>query len=212
MSAGCFLLEYSFRINHRYLFCSLSFVAVVDTLFFTSGFLAVIVLLRHAVEDNHGRLAPSDIFAFMLHRIFRVLPLYGLVLVVYIFIVPLIGSGPFWYLVDGTTTSNCASYWWTNLIFVNNFVPAENNWKQSCAPWTFFLAVDMQLCILAPLAVLLYLSYAFVAIASVVTLLILSVAAGAQAIISNKLDGLLDVSLQPDTEYMVNLSRLLCSL
>lgn len=142
----------------------------------------------------------------------RLLPLYAAVLASYVFLIPLLGSGPFWYLFDGPAISNCVSYWWTNLLFMNNFLPLKNNWEGSCAPWTsIFIAVDMQLCILAPLAVMLYLQYAYVAIASVVVLLALSVAAGAQSLASHDFSPLLSSALKPDPAFMVSTADSICS-
>lgn len=90
-------------------------------------------------------------------------------------------------------------------MFVNNFLPIENNWERSCAPWTsVFIAVDMQLSIIVPLACMLYLQYAYVAIASVAVLLALSVAAGAQSLASHHFSPLLSTSLQPDPAFMVS--------
>jgi len=62
----------------------------------------------------------------------------------------------------------------------------------------------MQLCILAPLAVILYLQYSYVAIASVLVLLTLSIAIGAQTIVAHHLDPRLDInSMQLQPSYMV---------
>lgn len=176
-----------------------------------SGFLAVIVLLRHAIEDNGGRLVPSDAVAFVLHRAFRLLPLYATVLAAYIFVVPLIGSGPFWYLFNEGQPSNCRHRWWTNLLFVNNLVPFDDNWQEGCMPWSYFIALDMQLCLLVPLAVVLYLQYAYAAIVSVIVLLAISVAAGAQSFVAHHLNPLLNTALVSDPKFLVGFLRALCA-
>lgn len=39
----------------------------------------------------------------------------------------------------------CGKYWWTNILYVNNFIPSV--WADQCFLWGWYLAVDMQLCI-----------------------------------------------------------------
>lgn len=37
---------------------------------------------------------------------------------------PLSGSGPYFSLVSDFITTKCSKYWWTNLLLINNFLPA----------------------------------------------------------------------------------------
>lgn len=53
------------------------------------------------------------------------------------------GSGPNWHLYDDYVTSGCSSYWWANLLFLNNFIP--NGMGNECFGPSWFLAVEMQL-------------------------------------------------------------------
>ena len=34
-----------------------------------------------------------------------------------------LGEGPFWYEVQ--TETQCTKYWWTNLLYINNFYPTS---------------------------------------------------------------------------------------
>ena len=34
---------------------------------------------------------------------------------------PFLGAGPLWYL--GADVSGCSENWWTNLLYLNNFIP-----------------------------------------------------------------------------------------
>ena len=37
-------------------------------------------------------------------------------------LLPFFGDGPLWYEVHGET-NGCSDYWWTNLLYINNFHP-----------------------------------------------------------------------------------------
>lgn len=88
----------------------------VDTFLCISGFLVVHVLRE--------RLTPSvkSIFQILAFRILRILPLYLACLFFWILIAPHLGSGPFWYQWE-SLIQPCRQYWWTNVLFVNNFLP-----------------------------------------------------------------------------------------
>lgn len=61
-------------------------------------------------------------------------------------ILPLIGQGPNWYLIQ-RYTQGCRDNWWSNLLYVNNFLdPSEQ-----CAGVSWFLACDMQWFFITPL-------------------------------------------------------------
>jgi hypothetical protein len=49
------------------------------------------------------------------------------------------------HLIPPQVKETCGKYWWTNIIYVNNFIPSV--WREQCFLWGWYLAVDMQLCI-----------------------------------------------------------------
>ena len=71
------------------------------------------------------------------HFVFRVTPVYAMVIVLAIFVVPHLGSGPLW-LELARYTQHCNSHWWTNLLYINNFVHEDNVvgltrvWSEAC--------------------------------------------------------------------------------
>jgi peptidoglycan/LPS O-acetylase OafA/YrhL len=65
----------------------------------------------------------------------------------YLKIVPLLSSGPFWNLLDADQ-SFCNKYWWTNLLYINNFYPSDN--RGGCYAVAWYLANDVQFFILVP--------------------------------------------------------------
>jgi len=128
-----------------------------DTFLMLSGFLAVSSLLR-ATTGYVRRLSVGRAAGAVVHRVWRLLPAYGIVLAVYMNLFPRMSSGPFWYLTR-TLMAPCGKWWWTNLLFVNNLVPwGTGNLLQECMGWTYYLSLDMQLFFVALGAAVVYLA------------------------------------------------------
>lgn len=83
---------------------------------------------------------------YYVHRYLRLTPTYAFVLFFSWNLAPHFSPGPASAI---TSPKACTSYWWTNLLYINNFFP----WKlqDECAGWTWYLANDMQFYIIAPL-------------------------------------------------------------
>jgi hypothetical protein len=53
---------------------------------------------------------------------------YTMVLIMYV--MPFIGTGPIYAkMMDDFFLNSCQSYWWTNLILINNFYPWDNDFS-----------------------------------------------------------------------------------
>jgi len=65
-----------------------------------------------------------------------------------------VSDGPMWPRYMDQVKLTCGKYWWTNLLYVNNFIPSV--WQEQCFLWGWYLAVDMQLYIVAPIVFYLY--------------------------------------------------------
>jgi len=98
-------------------------------------------------------------FPFLLHRIMRILPTYGVVLLLWWKVAITLADSPFWPQWV-SFTEKCDEHAWTNMLFVNNLVPwyqplAE---RDECMFHAWYLGVDFQLCaVLTPIFVSLYL-------------------------------------------------------
>ena len=95
----------------------------VDTFFLISGLLmayTTINKLRKGRQSLGGAVGKTGLFTML--RFFRLVPLYGVVLMFYATILPHMGSGPIWYKMI-EETGRCRQNWWTNLLFINNFHP-----------------------------------------------------------------------------------------
>ncbi|CAG7822356.1 unnamed protein product, partial [Allacma fusca] len=66
-------------------------------------------------------------------------------------LLPYLGSGPFWYVVEGESEA-CGRHWGHKILFINNFMSYEDT--QMCNPASCYLANDTQIYLLAPLVIL----------------------------------------------------------
>nr|XP_012224985.1 PREDICTED: uncharacterized protein LOC105673729 [Linepithema humile] len=72
-------------------------------------------------------------------------PLYAIILFFFVWIFPLLDSGPFWKREVEEEAAKCAANWWANLLYIHNYVkPLE-----LCMYHTWHLSVDFQLFILS---------------------------------------------------------------
>ena len=122
-----------------------AFIAV-DSFFLLSGVLVAYLTFRYT--KKRGRF---PILHYYVHRYLRLTPVYAFVL---FFTWALahhlaVGAG---FNYGNFIDAGCSKYWWTNLLYVNNFYPWKFN--DECLTWSWYLANDMQLYIIAPLMLL----------------------------------------------------------
>jgi hypothetical protein len=92
----------------------------VDTFFLLSGFLLVFLVF----PKFKGLGGKINILKVYVHRYLRLTPVYAVVVLFYYKLYAYLGDGPLWYQAqDGELQGKCDSYWWTHLIYVNNFYP-----------------------------------------------------------------------------------------
>ncbi|CAI2387218.1 unnamed protein product [Moneuplotes crassus] len=120
----------------------------VDVFFMMAGFLTF-YLLTTKMEPKRGCINfPMVIF----HRWFRLVIPAGFMILLGNFIFPFFADGPFnsfyWDL-------KCEKYWWSSILFVNNFVPWESD--EMCMSWYWYLANDFQFFLISPLIIFIYL-------------------------------------------------------
>ena len=89
---------------------------------------------------------------YALHRVLRLLPGMIAMIAILLYVAPLAGSGPFWASAWDGIRAPCLDRWWTDVIFLNNFLPLpwEENSNGVCAPWLWYTAVDTQLYLAIP--------------------------------------------------------------
>ncbi|GBN67184.1 Nose resistant to fluoxetine protein 6 [Araneus ventricosus] len=116
---------------------------IVDTFFVLGAFLVAHSNLK-ALDKENGRL---NFLRYYLHRIWRLTPPVAAILLI-MFILPLLGSGPLWKDVIGKQVGNCEKYWWQALIIPIN---TWTHFEHMCLLHTWYIATDLHLYCVAPL-------------------------------------------------------------
>lgn len=118
----------------------------VDSFLMMAGLVTMYTFLK-AMDKG----TKFNIFLYYLHRYLRLTPAVAILIPIHAFLVPYMGSGPFWGGIDTGYSEACREYWWSSLLYIQNFV---NSNAQNCMPQTWYLSVDMQLFLLSPFVLL----------------------------------------------------------
>ena len=122
----------------------------VDSFFWVSGFLMSYLFI---LEVNKAQTFPVwKICLVYIHRYLRITPVYAFCTMFFWSMLRYIGNGPVWFHTD-EFLGNCEDYWYTNLMYVQNFIPG---YREMCHRVSWFLAVQMQLFIVSPIILLIY--------------------------------------------------------
>ncbi|XP_034490672.1 nose resistant to fluoxetine protein 6-like [Drosophila innubila] len=140
----------------------------VDTFFFLSGLLVVMVALR-TMEKTKGKL---NVPLMYLHRFLRLTPVLALGILIYIKILPILGSGPVYNTFINANTGPCEKSWYWTLLYVQNYVVPMD----MCLPHSWYLGVDMQLYVISPLLLFALYKWGKKAVAGIVVIMLLLVA------------------------------------
>ena len=126
----------------------------VDTFFVLGG-----LLLSYHWFSPHAASTTSEtgsqvtshpvfsIIVTVIKRLYRLLPLYFVVLAFDANLTHYGASGPYWDYGDQKTSEKtlCNKSGWYNVLFINNFLPI----RDQCMAWTWYLADDMQFFLLS---------------------------------------------------------------
>ncbi|XP_055338392.1 nose resistant to fluoxetine protein 6-like [Paramacrobiotus metropolitanus] len=147
-----------------------NFSFAADTFFIVSGTVLTYTLMTK-LKVRSGKINWIWIY---LRRWWRLTPLYVFLLVICIFVVPQLVSGPFPIIAGQDSGGNpidfCKQNWWANVLYVNNFIPT--NTLYLCMDWTWFIAVDMQLFLITP--VIVYVLYRLPKIGTAATMILIA--------------------------------------
>ena len=147
--AGFANIQYVYEtIPKRFLFQLVDNNSVsVNSFFVLSGLL----LSYLSIKEMNRHQGKFPFTTFYVHRLLRLSPAYSFVVLIYFKLLPHIGSGPLWFFAD--SVNHCEKYWWTNLLYINNFYPVSMS--VNCYPITWYLADVMQFFIISPIFLLL---------------------------------------------------------
>lgn len=117
----------------------------VDTFFFLSGLLVAYLGMRE-IEKREGRINPLLMYFL---RFIRLTPAYAFCIFISVSLYTKLGEGAMFYFTADAFQKSCSSYWWTNLLYINNLYPSGLG--DECYAWGWYLANDMQFYILSPI-------------------------------------------------------------
>ncbi|XP_034240137.1 O-acyltransferase like protein-like [Thrips palmi] len=117
---------------------------LVAKFFVISGFLEARLLLKHYAK--HRRFSVAFVVLQYVSRYLRLLPVIAVSLAIQTQWMQYMGSGPVWGQVAGRVVRDCQQYWWTHLLFVNNYV-AQGSF---CMIQTWFAAALLHMFLLTP--------------------------------------------------------------
>ena len=123
-----------------------------------------------SIKEMDRRQGKFPFISFYVHRLLRLSPVYYLAVFLYFKVLPHVGSGPIWFLDE---VSSCEKYWWTNILYINDFYPTT--WHNSCYTVTWYLADDMQLFIISPVFLLLLYHHWKIGFATIVGTMLASI-------------------------------------
>ncbi|KAM3717948.1 Nose resistant to fluoxetine protein [Dirofilaria immitis] len=127
----------------------------VDSFLLLSGTVLAYKVHLHLIRQKrrkNGRsiLSPCGWLMLWLHRFIRLIPAYFITLLIIHFIFQDLGDGPMWSQQNGIFGARCSKNdIWRQLLFLSNFYPNE------CMPWMWYLALDTQFYMIAPIVLLL---------------------------------------------------------
>jgi len=149
----------------------------VDSFLVVSGLLITMLTLKKLTQlrEAKKRKMPESLFwsFFYIKRWLRLIPAMGFLICIQIGIYPFLGQGPVFEQHTKDHVEACEKYWWTNFLFINNFYPIKAT--QACVGWTWYLAVDWQCAIFAPILMVLFLKNRKVALFLIAVLLAVTI-------------------------------------
>lgn len=97
---------------------------IVQTFFAMSGFLLAVQMIKYA--ENRSR-SPGVLFLLkaIVYRYIRLTPVYAFVVLLHATWLSKLQDGPIWKLGTDTERAFCRRNWWTNLLYVNNYIHAD---------------------------------------------------------------------------------------
>ncbi|XP_063927803.1 nose resistant to fluoxetine protein 6-like [Zophobas morio] len=126
--------------DHPYSMFLISGTLSVDTFFTVGG-----ALMSYSLMKAMHKKRPFNLFLYYLHRYLRLTAPLALVVLFSATLLKYMGSGPKWPYLLLYFQKNCEDYWWSALLYVQNYVNVSN----MCVGQTWYLNIDMQLYIVS---------------------------------------------------------------
>lgn len=125
-------------------------MTMVQTFFTISGFLLTVQFVEMTQQFKRKNWDVSYFWIAIVYRYIRLTPVYALMVLFDATWLVHTNSGPGWKRNAWIERSYCRRNWWTNLLYINNYV----NVPETCLPQSWFLSADYQLFIVALIVLL----------------------------------------------------------
>lgn len=104
-------------LDYSYIMILISGTLAVDTFFVVSGF-----LMSYNVMKIASRGGKINVPMLILHRFLRLTPAFAVVILAHATLFEYFGSGPVYPKVKEEFMEDCQVYWWSALLYIQNFV------------------------------------------------------------------------------------------
>ncbi|XKL64687.1 hypothetical protein PGB90_004773 [Kerria lacca] len=126
--------EINFK-NHVYYF-ELMHLTCVDIFFMITGFLTF-----HFDFSSFQKYGSVYCFISAVHRWIRLIPVFGIFILFFIYVFPYVSDGPIWDSFVTDEINRCKISWWANILAISNIVEVDNQ----CLIISWYISTDMQL-------------------------------------------------------------------
>ncbi|XP_065211272.1 O-acyltransferase like protein-like isoform X2 [Planococcus citri] len=174
--------------------------AVVDPFFFCSG-----LLTFRSEFQPMKKGGKYFLFSNILLRWIRMVPVFAILMLYIIYILPYSGDGPLWNYKVMSEVNKCMESWWASLFAINNVVKIN----QQCLIASWYISVDIQLAIIGGILLYIFSRNAKLGILAVAVLFITSIAMTFIYAYVNQFHGLLRYylntlqDLRADNEFLL---------
>ncbi|XP_065206402.1 O-acyltransferase like protein-like isoform X2 [Planococcus citri] len=155
---------------------------VVDVFFAISGFLCFHFGYSSMVKGGGFSLIFSVLFRWI-----RLVPVFCIVILYIIYILPYTGEGPMWDYRVMNEVTKCKESWWANLLAINNIVKTD----QQCLVISWYISTDIQLAIIGGILLYIFTKNEKIGIYAIGFTLVVSITTTFTVAYINKFHGLL---------------------
>ncbi|XP_058833744.1 nose resistant to fluoxetine protein 6-like [Topomyia yanbarensis] len=125
-------------------------VQITQIFFSISGVLMTLHVMTYA-EQSSNKIGILFLLKAIINRYVRLTPVYAFIILLHATWLVKMQDGPLWKHYTETEKVYCRRNWWTNLLYVNNYVKAD----QPCVQQGWYLGCDYQLFIAGTLLLIL---------------------------------------------------------